>query len=241
LFYILRFILIIGCTIVMGSLACLIGLVDRSGEAVVWVARVWAVMVLWSSGVRVEASGRDRVRPGAPYLFMSNHQSLIDIVVIVSTIPVSFRFVAKKELAKIPFFGWAMKVGGHVFIDRQNREQAIEDLKLAGQRVRDGMSVILFPEGTRSLTGELAPFKHGPFHLALAAGVPVIPLSISGTRHILRKKSLRIEPGSVKIVYGTPILTKGDTPDDRVRLMEEVRAAILEGMDPTLRRLDRVS
>jgi len=234
LIYVLRALLIGFCTAFWGGFACVIGLFDRTGEAVIWFARAWARSMLWICGVRVDVEGVSHVDPKGPCLFMSNHQSLIDIVVIVATIPVSFRFVAKKELAKIPLFGWAMAVGGHIFIDRNHRERAIESLDRAGQRVREGVSVILFPEGTRSVTGQLGPFKHGAFHLAVRAQVPIVPISVSGSQRVIGKKSLRVDSGNVKIVYGEPIQTEGYTIEDRVPLMEQVRTAILEGMDPKI-------
>ncbi len=163
---------------------------------------------------------------------MCNHQSVIDIAALVMTLPVQFRFVAKRELARIPFFGWAMALGGHVLIDRGDRPRAIKSLERAAAQIRSGTNVIVFPEGTRSKTGELQSFKKGGFHLAVAAQVPVIPVTVSGSQRITPKHSLRVENGEVKIRYGKPIATAGMTPADRHTLADEVRSAITRGYDP---------
>ncbi len=139
----------------------------------------------------------------------------------------------------IPVFGWAMALGGHIFIDRADREKAIASLKRAEDKIRQGAKVILFPEGTRSLTGELAEFKRGGFRLAIGAQVPIVPVSISGTRNRLPKKSLQVEPGAVKVVYGQAIPTQGYSVDEREQVMAKARRAILAGMDEALQTTTR--
>jgi 1-acyl-sn-glycerol-3-phosphate acyltransferase len=165
---------------------------------------------------------------------MSNHQSVFDTGAIIATLPISFRFVAKRELTWIPFFGWALRAGGHVIIDRSQRERAVHSLREAAQRIQQGTNVIIFPEGTRSTTETLGELKSGGFHLAIQAGVPVVPISVSGSRRITPKKSLRIESGRIHVHYGTPIPTRGLTVEDRSALKDAVRAAILDGLDPEL-------
>jgi len=218
-------------TVSLGFIACLVGLLDRSGEMVIAIARFWSRRMLSICGVELTAIGAEEVNRDQPIIFMSNHQSIIDILALVATIPTSFRFVAKQELRKIPFFGWAMAVGGHIFIDRFNHEKALGSLQVAGARIRSGTNVILFPEGTRSPSGALAPFKKGGFHLAIEAQMPIVPVSCSGTRGILAKKSLRIYPGPATIVYGPAISTVGRKVEDRDALMADVREGILLGMD----------
>lgn len=221
-------------TVVWGLPATFLGLLDRSGESVIWIARRWVAICLAICRVKVEAEGQEHIDPGQPYVFMSNHQSNFDIAATIHTIPVSFRFVAKRELARIPIFGWALVLGGHIVIDRGNTEQAVQSLRRAAEKIRRGVNVIIYPEGTRSPTGRLGPFKSGGFHLALQAGVPIVPISVSGSHRIAPKKSLRIRGGRIKVVYGRPISTEGLGPEDRKLLMERVRRAILAGLDPAL-------
>lgn len=231
--YAVRYALIVLYTIFWGSLACVIGLVDRSGNGIIWVARNWISWILASCRVEVVCEGLDRIDTSQPFVLMSNHQSVFDIAAFVHTWPTSFRFVAKRELTWIPLFGWALAMGGHVIIDRGRRERAVRSLESAAQRVREGTHVIIFPEGTRS-SGELMEFKSGGFHLAIQAGVPVLPISVSGSRRITPKRSLRIESGRILIRYGTPIPTQGLSVQDRQQLKDRVRAAIQAGLDPEL-------
>lgn len=234
-----RLLLVLINTLLWAVLACLMGLMDRSGEGIISIAGIWARCLIRICGLRVEVHGAKGVDSAHPCIFMSNHQSALDIVVLIATIPSSFRFVAKRELAVIPVFGWAMALGGHIFIDRADREKAIESLKRAEEKIRQGAKVILFPEGTRSLTGDLAEFKRGGFRLAIGAQVPIVPVSISGTRNRLPKKSLQVEPGAVKVVYGQAIPTQGYSVDEREQVMAKVRRAISDGMDEVLQTTTR--
>lgn len=232
--HVVRYALILLYTIFWGTLGVVIGLVDRSGEGVVWVGRQWIRWVLASCGIEVRAEGLEKLDPRGPYVMMSNHQSVFDVAAIVTSWPGSFRFVAKRELTWIPFFGWALAIGGHVIIDRGRRERAVKSLERAARQVRDGTNVIIFPEGTRSPSGRLGELKSGGFHLAIQAQVPVLPISVSGSRRITPKNSLRIERGSILIRYGTPIPTQGLGVDDRQQLKDRVREAIEAGFDPRL-------
>jgi 1-acyl-sn-glycerol-3-phosphate acyltransferase len=157
---------------------------------------------------------------------------VFDVPAIAATLPVSFRFVAKRELTWIPVFGWALVLGRHVIIDRARREQWVGSLRRAAEQVRDGVNVVIFPEGTRSETDEHGAFKSGGFHLAIEAGVPVFPISVSGSRRITPKRSLRIESGRIRVHFGQPIPTARLTRDDREALKAQVREAILAGFDP---------
>ena len=234
--YLYRYLMIVLYTIFWGLLGCVIGLIDRSGEGVIWVARCWVSWILATCRIEVECEGLDRFDRNRPHVFMSNHQSVIDTAAIVSSLPVSWRFVAKRELVWVPFFGWALGLGGHVIVDRGNHERAVRSLKRAAERIRTGTNVIIFPEGTRSPSGTLGPFKSGGFHLAIEAGVPIVPISVSGTNRITPKGSLRIESGRVRILYGDPIPTEGLDLEARNWLKDEVRRAITAGFDPDLQR-----
>jgi 1-acyl-sn-glycerol-3-phosphate acyltransferase len=232
--YVVRYLLVVIYTIVWGLVGCVAALVDRSGEGVLWVGRQWIRWIFWTCGIGVEADGLENVDPRRPSVFMSNHQSVIDIGALVLTLPGSWRFVAKRELTWIPFFGWAMWLGGHVIVDRGNRERAVASLRRAAERVRGGISVIIFPEGTRSETGEMREFKSGGFHLALEAQVPIVPVTVSGSRRLTPKGSLRVESGRVLVRYGKPIATRGLGVADRQALKQQVREAIAAGYDPSL-------
>jgi 1-acyl-sn-glycerol-3-phosphate acyltransferase len=228
----IRYVLCAVYTVFWSVLALGMTFLDRSGESVVWILRRWIGWVLPTCGVRVVHEGTEHVDPRRSYVFMANHQSLFDTAVLIHTLPVSFRFVAKRELTRIPFFGWALAASDHVLIDRSHRERSVRSLRRAAERIRTGTSVIIFPEGTRSSTGELGEFKSGGFHLAIEAQVPILPVTVSGTRRITPKHSLRIESGVVKVVYGKPIETRGLELEERKALKDVVRRAIEQGFDP---------
>jgi 1-acyl-sn-glycerol-3-phosphate acyltransferase len=232
--YVLRYLLIVLYTVFWAVVALVSVLFDRSGESVVWCARHWIGWILRSCRIEVDCEGLENIDPEQPYVFMTNHQSVFDIATLIATLPVSWRFVAKRELTWIPFFGWALRAGGHVIIDRSNHAKAVESLERAAARIRAGTNVTIFPEGTRSRSGQLGEFKSGGFHLAIQAGVPILPASISGSMRITPAKSLRIESGRIHIRYGVPIPTEHLGVDDRDALKDEVRRAILEGLDQEL-------
>jgi 1-acyl-sn-glycerol-3-phosphate acyltransferase len=232
--YVARYLLIALYTVLWGTLAVPLFLIDRS-RAPNWVARNWISWVLASCGVRVEADGLENLSQSQPCVIMSNHQSVFDIAAIVRTLPIPWRFVAKRELVRIPFFGWALALADQVVIDRDDREQAVASLKRAAERIRGGMSVIIFPEGTRSPDARLKPvesFKSGGFHLAIEARVPIVPTTVSGSHRITPKNSLKIRSGSIKVHYGKPIPTAELSIDDRNALKRRVREALLAGYDP---------
>jgi 1-acyl-sn-glycerol-3-phosphate acyltransferase len=189
-------------------------------------ARRWSVRMIKVAGVEIRTSGYASVPQNRPVVYVSNHQSWFDIWVMSSIVPGQCRFVAKKELQKIPVLGRAMRSAGHIYIDRQNRQKAFSAYEAAAAYIRKGMSAVLFPEGTRSRTGDLLPFKKGPFVLALAAQVPVIPVYIAGTFSLLPKGSVTINPNPVAVMFGEEIPTEGMEYEDRTRLMSVTRKAI---------------
>lgn len=195
------------------------GLYDRAG-------RSWARKLLRAAGVTVTLVGFDGVPRGRPLVYASNHQSWFDILALASTLLGTVRFVSKKELAKVPVLGPAMRAAGHIFIDRQNRARAFEAYEEAAAVVREGMSAIVFAEGTRSRTGELLPFKKGPFVFAIASRVPIVPVYCAGTFDILPKGNIRVRPRPVTLYFGEPIPTEGLEYDDRAALMDRTRAVI---------------
>jgi len=179
--------------------------------------------------VRVVLSGADRIEKGKPQIFMANHQGAFDIFALLAYLPVDFKWLAKEELFRVPILGWAMKAAGYISIDRKGRKKALESIERAVATVRQGASVMVFPEGTRSPDGRIHSFKKGGFTLALKAGVPIVPISIRGSRDVLPKSSLRVKPGTIEIVVGRRIGGDGGSLADRNRMMEEVRKAIENG------------
>ncbi len=219
------------CTTVWWAGACilaaLLGVKWRRGGVYDQAAWNWSRGLLWAAGSPVTLAGFERVPQDQPVVYVSNHQSWFDILALAGTIPGTLRFVAKKEMASIPLLGRAMKAAGHIYIDRQNRAQAIEAYEEVAAWIRGGLSTVVFPEGTRSRTGRLLPFKKGPFVLALAAQVPVVPVYVSNTFQILPKAHVILRPQPITIFFGEPIATEGMTYEDREQLLERSYAAIV--------------
>jgi 1-acyl-sn-glycerol-3-phosphate acyltransferase len=232
---ILQLTLVAFYTLVIGPPIIVASLFD-GGRTMLRLGPVWIRWILATFRVRVEAAGLENVPTHAPVILMSNHQSLVDIAAIVSTLPPtqSWRFVAKKELTRVPIFGQVLVASGHVIIDRGDRERAVASLRRAAEIIRSGTTVIVFPEGTRSPRGNLRTFKSGPFHLALEAQVPIVPVTVSGSQRITPKGQLIVHHGVVKITYGKPIPTRGLSNDDRHALAARVREAIARGYDLSL-------
>jgi 1-acyl-sn-glycerol-3-phosphate acyltransferase len=194
-----------------------------------WIYRVFSRAMLWAGGTPVTVIGLDNIDRGNPQVIASNHQSMWDIWALAANIPVRYHFVAKKELKKIPIFGRAVTAGGNVFIDRGNWPSAVESLKVAGQRLREERSTaVVFPEGTRSLTGDLQRFKKGPFIMAIEAGVPIVPVVVDGTFEILPKRGIRLRPQPVTVRFGEPVDASLYTHDDRDALIARVHAQMAE-------------
>ena len=195
------------------------------------IAYLWARMLLWLASTRVEVIGRENVQIDKPHIFMANHQSDFDILIVLAYIPGQFRWIAKKELFKIPVFGKAMRNAGYIEIDRQNHEKALKSLEEAARKIREGKSVVTFPEGTRSKDGTVKPFKQGMFHLAIESGVPIIPISIIGAKEIMPKRSLNVKPGRITMVIDRPVDVKGYTKETRGELIERVRNIIVGNVE----------
>jgi 1-acyl-sn-glycerol-3-phosphate acyltransferase len=189
-------------------------------------ARRWSLGMLRAAGIDARLVNWEKAAPAAPAVFVSNHQSWFDIFLLAGLIPLHVRFVSKKELQKVPILGKAMKASGHIFIDRENRQKAFGAYDEVSKAIREGLSAIVFPEGTRSRTGELQPFKKGPFVLAIAAQVPVVPTYCAGTFTLLPKGTVRLSPHPIAAHFGEPISTKGMTYEDREKLMRQTREAV---------------
>lgn len=217
----------VGLATAFGStLGLVFRLFDSSGDLVLDIARWWSGWILWFSGVRLKIDNRAQLQPDQPYVFMANHASTIDIWALFRAIPFRVRMIAKKQLARIPLFGWVMWAGRFIFIDRQSATAARRSIQDAGNRIRGGCSVLIFPEGTRTRDGQLGEFKKGGFHLAMEAGVPIVPIALVGTRALMPRGSLRVKSGPISAIIGAPIPTQGLTAQDRPALIQRVQGSI---------------
>lgn len=204
-------------------------LYDSTGDKVLDLARAWSRWVTSFAGVDIEVETRGRLDPAQPYVFMANHASSLDIWAAFVAIPRRLRMIAKKQLGLIPLFGWVMRAGRFIFIDRGNGVAARRSIDEAGERIRNGDSVLIFPEGTRTRDGSLGPFKKGGFHLAVKAGVPIVPVALKGTRELMPRGSYLLRAGKVTAIIGEPIPTQGLSEEERAALSERVRG-IVDGM-----------
>lgn len=217
-------------TIFLGVLVIVISFFPNTDNWLHGLARLWGRSILWVSGIRVHASGIDRDDLKQSCIFMSNHQSNFDIPVLYAALPVKFQWLAKAELFKIPIFGRSMRRVGYISIDRSDRRSAFKSLARAAQTIRDGASVMIFPEGTRSKNGVLLPFKKGGFVLAVDAGAPIYPIIIRGTHEIMPKGRMIIRRRQVRVEFKSPIETAAYTRDTKDHLMKRVHAAIQGGL-----------
>jgi 1-acyl-sn-glycerol-3-phosphate acyltransferase len=198
----------------------------KSGRVFHAISRAWARTVLAAGGVRVTLRGVEKLDPGRNYVYVSNHASMFDIPAILAHVPGQVRIVYKKELEVIPVFGWGLKWGSYIGIDRRRGGEAMRSLEEAVGKIRNGASVLLYAEGTRTQDGRLQPFKRGAFNIAVRAGIPVVPLTVNGTYPILPKGSVVVRPRPVELVLETPIPVEGTGKDEEMRLMDKVHEAI---------------
>lgn len=215
-------------TVVLAITALLLVPFDRNGRIYHAIGRLYGRSVLAISGVKLKTEGLDRLAFDRNYVYVCNHASLFDIPSVQAGIPDQIRIVYKKELEKIPIFGWVLKYGRtYISIDRGKGADAIKSLEAAAKKIRNGASVLLFPEGTRSSDGKLQPFRRGAFNLAVKAGVPVVPVTINGSYNILRKGTFNIKPGTITLVLDTPIIPPADDgKTSELQLMNAVHTAI---------------
>lgn len=230
---IIKILLIVLWTFFCSLLAILFLIFDRSLRTYFWLSPVFSGGILKISRVKVEKSGLDNFNHNKPYIFVSNHSSQFDIPVLQYSIPNRMGMIFKKELAKIPFFGWQLKWGPYVMIDRKDPEKALKSIVEAKEKIsKIGMSVVVFAEGTRSKTGDVQPFKRGAFYLASRSGFPIIPVSISHSNEIMPKGKFRIKGGKVKVHFDQPIPTDQLAhKKDELELMEKVRSIVIKNLE----------
>ena len=209
-------------TFVMGSISLLLSLYDPTGKRQHWCARVWCRMIARTVGAHVRVYGAHHIQPGVSYVFLSTHQSYMDIPAMLGYLPAQLRIAAKKSLFRIPFMGWHLTRAGHIPIDRSSTQNAVASMQRAANYLRQGICAFVFPEGTRSRDGYLHKFKKGGFKLAIQAQVPIIPVTIIGSRQILPTDSIIFRPGTIDMYVDPPIPTKSLTDADLDKLMQQV-------------------
>jgi 1-acyl-sn-glycerol-3-phosphate acyltransferase len=222
---------VVFATLVLGVVVIVLSFFIRSGNPMHRIARLWGKSILVVSRIKVSVKGMSGIDPMSPYIYMANHQSNFDIPVLLGHLKVQFRWLAKMELFKIPVFGRAMRKAGYISIDRHHRESAFNSLKVAASKIKSGVSVLIFPEGTRSRDGKIRPFKKGGFVMAIDSGIPIVPVIITGTRAIMPKGRIRVCPGHVSMVIHKPIETSTYTRETKKALMEKVRRVICDDFE----------
>jgi 1-acyl-sn-glycerol-3-phosphate acyltransferase len=193
-------------TIVLGTLSLCSSLLTRRGYFAHHCARVWSWLILATTGVRVQVRGLERLQPGQTYVFVSNHQSIYDIPVIFASLPYQLRIIAKDSLGSFPFLGWHLSRTGHLLVNRR-KPDARAVFNWANALTANGLSLIVFPEGTRSADGRVGAFKGGSLYPAVQAGLPIVPISVAGSRHVMKKGRLMTCPGDVELTVHDPIPT----------------------------------
>src|SRR6267142_1596664 len=217
---------VLGLTVII---AALLGVADKPGSIYDKVPRWWSMAVLRAVGIKIRVHGMENAAGGEPHIFASNHVSWFDVPALAKVLP-RYKFVAKAELFKVPIFGGGMRAVGMIEIQRENRKAAFGAYEVAAERIRAGNSVVVFPEGTRGHEYPLRPFKKGPFVLAIAAGVPIVPILVHGTIEIMPRHSLWAHPGTIDIHLLEPVSTTGVDYDHREALMRTVRTRMADAM-----------
>ncbi len=224
--------LIVVATIAFASISLAASIYDPQKRKQAAIARGWARVLLWVSGVKVKVEGLEKISRDGSYVFVSNHLSYMDTPVVLASIPVQFRFLAKRGLFQIPFLGWHLARAGHIAVPRGDARAAVKTMNLAAQVAREqAISLLIFPEGGRSREGSLGEFKEGAAFIAVRAGVPLVPMCLKGTREVLPFGSGHIRSGTVVMRIGDPIPTRESSDRDRAQLTAELRNRIVALLD----------
>jgi 1-acyl-sn-glycerol-3-phosphate acyltransferase len=224
-FFLFQAPLALALTALYSAAACGAALADGSGRATRRVGGAWSRALLLLLGVKVRVAGLQHVPPG-PAVYAANHASTLDILVVFGHLPVDFRIVYKRSLSLVPLLGWAIRLGGHVPIDRQSPFRARRSLEVAARRIRAGTSVVVFPEGTRSPDGTVRRFKRGSFALAIEAGVPVVPVSLVGVKSVVPRGLPSVRRGTVRVALHPAVPVAGRAAGDAEALAEQVRSIV---------------
>jgi 1-acyl-sn-glycerol-3-phosphate acyltransferase len=233
--YGLKLLVIFLITVLAALSIILVGPFDRNGRRVQRITLWWTQMILTTGGVVLKVKNLSPIDPKRQYVFMVNHQSNIDIPVLIQSLPaLRLRWIAKKELLWVPFLGWAMWAAKHITVNRADRFDALGTLKRAKERMKDGVSLAIFPEGTRGSKGDLLPFKRGGFLLAVKTGTPIVPVTINGSAAILPKGDWRVRGGQIEVVIGTPVSVENYRPGTLRALSAHIRELMRKNLQTTL-------
>jgi 1-acyl-sn-glycerol-3-phosphate acyltransferase len=219
-------ILITLLSLILGVCAMLAPLTDPSGNRSHRISSLWARWLCKLNGIQVEITGLENILQDRAQIFVANHQSFFDIFALSGYLPVQIRWVAKASLFHIPFVGWSMKAAGYISVDRSNKKKAYQSFVATVEKVKQGYSVVIFPEGTRSEDGTIGSFKKGSHLLAVRAKAPMVPVTIIGTGNIIKKNSLVITPGPIRIVISPPVYTEASNTKDGENLLADIRKTI---------------
>ncbi|MDY6824858.1 MAG: lysophospholipid acyltransferase family protein [Thermodesulfobacteriota bacterium] len=213
-------------TLVMFFPIVIAALASRTGNFAFQLARMWSRVILTVTGVRTSIKGKEKIDKRQSYIIISNHQSHFDIPALIIRLGVQYRWIIKKEIRKVPLFGYALDASKNIFIDRSDRQSAMESINTGVERLPEGVGVLFFAEGSRSPDGKIQKFKKGGFTVAIQKGLPILPVTVNGSRRILPKHTLVFSSGKIELVIGDPILTQGYTMDQIDQLMETTRNVI---------------
>jgi 1-acyl-sn-glycerol-3-phosphate acyltransferase len=208
------------------------GLLSRTGNLAFTLSKLWAYTILAVSLVRTEIKNKEKIQKGTSYIIISNHQSLYDIISLVTTLGIQYRWFIKREVLKVPLFGHGLYASRNIFIDRRNTERAIESINRGIKRLPQGASIMVFAEGTRSPDGQIHEFKKGGFMVAIAHKMPILPVTVNGSRRVMPKGNLVFKPGKIQVVVGEPIDTSGYTAYMVDELISKTRQAVMANFDP---------
>ena len=234
LYHTLRFwVLIISLSIILGTVATLLGVLDRSGNQSHKVAALWSRLICRWNGIKVEVSGKENILVDQPQIFIANHQGYYDIFTLAGYLTVQLRWVSKAVLFRVPFMGWAMRAAGYIPVERNNRKQSYQAFLNTLEAIKEGSSVVIFPEGTRSEDGSIGVFKKGSQLLAQRAKVPMVPVAIIGTRDIIRKGSMLFHPGTVRIIISPCIALEEKDAKKGDEILQEIRNMICQNFKAT--------
>ncbi|MCW9097894.1 MAG: 1-acyl-sn-glycerol-3-phosphate acyltransferase [Ignavibacteriaceae bacterium] len=204
---------------------------DKKGNTVHYIGKFWSLLNIFLSGTRLTIRGKEKINTNLTHIVMSNHQSLFDVWALIGKIPLQIRWIVKAEIRKIPIFGYTLERMGHIYVDRKKRAAAYISLETAAGKIKNGTSVIIFPEGTRSNDGHLLKFRMGGIIMALKSGVPILPVTVNGSRFVLPKNTLALMPGKIEVVVGDMIDASTYDENNKNELMEKIRSAIHENLD----------
>jgi 1-acyl-sn-glycerol-3-phosphate acyltransferase len=205
---------------------------SSTGNLPFTISRAWAWIMLKVTWVHPEIKGKEHIKKGESYIIISNHQSQFDILALVTKLGMQFRWIIKKELRKIPLFGYALYKSRNIYIDRSDREKAVESIRAGVSRLPKGASIMFFAEGTRSPDGKIHRFKKGAFITALDTGLPILPVTVNGSRKILPKKSVEFHPGPIEVIVSSPIDAGDYTTESIDDLIEKTRGIIVSNFNP---------